>query len=799
MTAVQALVDTASETRMTSLNQQYTSALEQREAHHIALLEELKSLRRLQSEASGSSCCGSEEGLEKQPGGAAAAAAAAGGKGEGRGLGQQPVKAAAAGSASTGGKSGGEGVMRRSVSQEAVAGPVEIQPGFCDSEASTCSNGSISSGRQRLRAGTIACLSPVQETASSGRDGARDGEQDEECGEWEEEGFVRSSGFRPNTSGTLGGGEGGLQSGTGGHGAGGYGSGKYTRNCGGTGSDGIDYQQQELAERGRTSGAEGRTSSNGGGGITLLKSAAAEAAGEGTGAGVAGAEASAMSQLIQAVLGSGSIAEKQHTQRMKQRQQHQQQQEQLRSSADYLHGPNSNVHDSQQQQQQGVSRSPVNEQQQWHRQHQQQQQQGLPSGGSQQQHHHHKQQQQHVSWSGESSRMGDYGHLEDQAYEEQLKLLDEVLGLKHGEGGSHVGGTGLGFSSSRSIRQAGEYQQGQGSIRNSRMASKPVEQQQQADGDAVGTRRAGSIVWGDVFAFPPANGKVVTGESLPSRPVGGMADKGKAASQQMRSSQQHQRQAQQQQQPSPRRRDTSPSTRPGTRGRGAGFSSPRGAGLGLKSSGEAAGYRGGVQSPGRDPEVEVFGQRLSAVRSSAAAAAAGGDMAESEAVAAASSDATALLSGSCLRCGLTDMSSPGDCCFHPALLPNPGPLLYSPEWHMCKAAGHTLDMPGCHHRMQHYYMYPVGVLGAASISGAPAAAAGLGGGASSGRRGDGSPGGGGGGAGGGVAGEGWSKQQQQQKVRPLVQPKWHTGVVRQEAGTMPQPRTRLPSPSPQRR
>jgi hypothetical protein len=181
-------------------------------------------------------------------------------------------------------------------------------------------------------------------------------------------------------------------------------------------------------------------------------------------------------------------------------------------------------------------------------------------------------------------------------------------------------------------------------------------------------------------------------------------------------------------------------------------------------------------------EVGMFGQRPRCIESLAAAEDA------TEALAAPSTDATALLSGSCLRCGLTDMSSPGDCCFHPALLPNPGPLLYSPEWHMCKAGGHTLDMPGCHHRMQHYYMYPVGGLGA--LEGSSAGAAPCEGGSCSpdaSRRLDRLPGG------------GWSVTLQQTKMQPLVQPKWQSGVVRREFGTAPQPRSKMPSPSPQRR
>lgn len=43
----------------------------------------------------------------------------------------------------------------------------------------------------------------------------------------------------------------------------------------------------------------------------------------------------------------------------------------------------------------------------------------------------------------------------------------------------------------------------------------------------------------------------------------------------------------------------------------------------------------------------------------------------------------------CARCGLDDSLSPGVCCFHPALLPDPGPLLYCTDWHACRGQGHT--------------------------------------------------------------------------------------------------------------
>lgn len=55
---------------------------------------------------------------------------------------------------------------------------------------------------------------------------------------------------------------------------------------------------------------------------------------------------------------------------------------------------------------------------------------------------------------------------------------------------------------------------------------------------------------------------------------------------------------------------------------------------------------------------------------------------------------------SCMRCGSHETS--GLCRFHPALLRSPGPFLYSPEWHACKASGHTAQDPGCFIRQEHY-------------------------------------------------------------------------------------------------
>jgi len=61
----------------------------------------------------------------------------------------------------------------------------------------------------------------------------------------------------------------------------------------------------------------------------------------------------------------------------------------------------------------------------------------------------------------------------------------------------------------------------------------------------------------------------------------------------------------------------------------------------------------------------------------------------------------------CLRCGETEQSSPGVCRFHPFLVKAPNPFLYGPEWHLCKAAGHSSDDSGCHTRLEHYY--PTGI------------------------------------------------------------------------------------------
>lgn len=57
----------------------------------------------------------------------------------------------------------------------------------------------------------------------------------------------------------------------------------------------------------------------------------------------------------------------------------------------------------------------------------------------------------------------------------------------------------------------------------------------------------------------------------------------------------------------------------------------------------------------------------------------------------------------CLRCGVKSGREGHDCRFHPALLQDPGPFLYSPEWHACRAAKHGAASPGCFVRQGHYF------------------------------------------------------------------------------------------------
>lgn len=57
----------------------------------------------------------------------------------------------------------------------------------------------------------------------------------------------------------------------------------------------------------------------------------------------------------------------------------------------------------------------------------------------------------------------------------------------------------------------------------------------------------------------------------------------------------------------------------------------------------------------------------------------------------------------CMHCGLNDTISPGACAFHPALVPDPGPLLFGPAWHACGVAGHRPADPPCLQRDSHMY------------------------------------------------------------------------------------------------
>lgn len=57
----------------------------------------------------------------------------------------------------------------------------------------------------------------------------------------------------------------------------------------------------------------------------------------------------------------------------------------------------------------------------------------------------------------------------------------------------------------------------------------------------------------------------------------------------------------------------------------------------------------------------------------------------------------------CARCGCTTANASAQCSFHPYLLMQPGPFLYSPEWHACKAAGHTANDSPCYTRPGHFF------------------------------------------------------------------------------------------------
>ena len=63
----------------------------------------------------------------------------------------------------------------------------------------------------------------------------------------------------------------------------------------------------------------------------------------------------------------------------------------------------------------------------------------------------------------------------------------------------------------------------------------------------------------------------------------------------------------------------------------------------------------------------------------------------------------AAAAGCCLRCGALADTGSAECSFHPALLQDPGPLRFSPEWLACKAAGHGPHEPGCYTRQGHYF------------------------------------------------------------------------------------------------
>jgi hypothetical protein len=77
----------------------------------------------------------------------------------------------------------------------------------------------------------------------------------------------------------------------------------------------------------------------------------------------------------------------------------------------------------------------------------------------------------------------------------------------------------------------------------------------------------------------------------------------------------------------------------------------------------------------------------------------------------------------CARCGLNDGLSPGLCAFHPALMPDPGPLLFGPDWHACGAAGHRAADAPCVQRTAHTYPEDFAAAVAAAVAAVAATAA----------------------------------------------------------------------------
>ena len=60
--------------------------------------------------------------------------------------------------------------------------------------------------------------------------------------------------------------------------------------------------------------------------------------------------------------------------------------------------------------------------------------------------------------------------------------------------------------------------------------------------------------------------------------------------------------------------------------------------------------------------------------------------------------------GRCARCGQEQAASAQQPCrFHPALLMSPGPLLFTPEWQVCRAQVHSMADPACMQGAAHYF------------------------------------------------------------------------------------------------
>jgi hypothetical protein len=82
----------------------------------------------------------------------------------------------------------------------------------------------------------------------------------------------------------------------------------------------------------------------------------------------------------------------------------------------------------------------------------------------------------------------------------------------------------------------------------------------------------------------------------------------------------------------------------------------------------------------------------------------------------------------CARCGQRQSGGSGaassTCCFHPGLVPAPGPLLFSQPWHECKSRCKPSD-PGCYTRNEHFWRMPADAAGSGRSAAAVLPAGGI--------------------------------------------------------------------------